>query len=84
MLSSHYQWGKGNVTIRLTFRGGNGADYKLESFKSGLRENMVPGTADAVVTAASADEAASLVLALKHSSNKKQKFQVTQNFQIKQ
>ena len=49
---------KGNV--RLTFRGGNGADYKLESFKSGLRENMVPGTADAVVTAASADEAASL------------------------
>lgn len=51
---------KGNVTIRLTFRGGNGADYKLESFKSGLRENMVPGTADAVVTAASADEAASL------------------------
>ena len=29
---------KGNVTIRLTFRGGNGADYKLESFKSGLRE----------------------------------------------
>ena len=50
---------KGNVTIRLTFRGGN-ADYKLESFKSGLRENMVPGTADAVVTAASADEAASL------------------------
>ncbi|EOJ78473.1 dipeptidase PepV [Enterococcus faecalis] len=51
---------KGNVTIRLTFRGGNGAEYKLESFKSGLRENMVPGTADAVVTAASADEAASL------------------------
>ena len=51
---------KGNVTIRLTFRSGNGADYKLESFKSGLRENMVPGTADAVVTAASADEAASL------------------------
>lgn len=48
------------MTIRLTFRGGNGADYKLESFKSGLRENMVPGTADAVVTAASADEAASL------------------------
>ena len=45
---------KGNVTIRLTFRGGNGAEYKLESFKSGLRENMVPGTADAVVTAASA------------------------------
>lgn len=44
---------KGNVTIRLTFRGGNGAEYKLESFKSGLRENMVPGTADAVVTAAS-------------------------------
>ena len=72
------------MTIRLTFRGGNGADYKLESFKSGLRENMVPGTADAVVTAASADEAASLALALKHSSNKKQKFQVTQNFQIKQ
>jgi len=51
---------KGNVTIRLTFKGGNGADYQLNSFKSGLRENMVPGTATAVVTATTADAAALL------------------------
>jgi dipeptidase PepV len=51
---------KGNVTIRLSFKEGNGAAYQLERFQSGLRENMVPGTATAVVTAASADDAASL------------------------
>lgn len=41
---------KGNVTITMHFDGSNAGSFVLESFDSGLRENMVPGTATAVFT----------------------------------
>lgn len=41
---------KGNVTIYAHFKGTNSGEYVLESFEAGLRENMVPGTAKALVT----------------------------------
>ena len=37
---------KGNVSLALRFKGDNAGDYVLKSFVSGLRENMVPGTAN--------------------------------------
>ncbi len=43
---------KGNITLRLQFGSDNGGDYSLKSFTSGLRENMVPESASAVVIAA--------------------------------
>ncbi|GCF93767.1 dipeptidase PepV [Enterococcus florum] len=52
---------KGNVTMVPRFAGTNGVDYVLKSFEAGLRVNMVPGNAKAVVTVA--DEAAAKVMA---------------------
>lgn len=40
---------KGNTSIKLNFPGSNGSAYQLVSFKSGLRVNMVPESATAVV-----------------------------------
>lgn len=40
---------KGNVTLRLHFEATNAGDFELVSFDSGLRVNMVPGSADAVI-----------------------------------
>ena len=42
---------KGNITEKLHFgKGNDGAKVRLQSFKSGLRENMVPEVATAVVS----------------------------------
>ncbi|GAD15630.1 dipeptidase PepV [Lentilactobacillus otakiensis] len=40
---------KGNATYVTTFGNTNGSDYTLKKFDSGLRLNMVPGAADALV-----------------------------------
>lgn len=48
---------KGNVTLGLHFHGNNEGDFQLESFKSGLRENMVPESAQATVKIASEADA---------------------------
>lgn len=40
---------KGNISMKLKFEGTNGSVLMLKEFKSGLRENMVPGGAKAVV-----------------------------------
>lgn len=40
---------KGNATVHLNFKGENGKDYQLLSFEAGLRPNMVPQDATAVV-----------------------------------
>ncbi|UDM32542.1 dipeptidase PepV [Lentilactobacillus laojiaonis] len=40
---------KGNASFETTFGNSNGNNFALESFDSGLRENMVPGEATAVV-----------------------------------
>lgn len=40
---------KGNATYVTTFGHTNGSDYTLREFNSGLRPNMVPGNADALV-----------------------------------
>lgn len=48
---------KGNVSLALRFKGDNAGDYVLKSFVSGLRENMVPGTATAALQVPSADAA---------------------------
>jgi dipeptidase PepV len=40
---------KGNATVNLNFKGENGKDYQLLSFDAGLRSNMVPQDAKAVV-----------------------------------
>ncbi|MCT4395591.1 dipeptidase PepV [Periweissella beninensis] len=40
---------KGNVTYEVKFNGTNNGDFKLLSFTSGLRPNMVPGKAVALV-----------------------------------
>lgn len=54
---------KGNVSIAVHLPNGNEGEYTLESFVSGLRANMVPGTAQAVVTAPDADKVAELTTA---------------------
>ncbi|MCJ0581306.1 dipeptidase PepV [Enterococcus cecorum] len=41
---------KGNVSLRLHFASTNTGAVRLDSFKAGLRENMVPGKASAKVT----------------------------------
>ncbi|MCB5953681.1 dipeptidase PepV [Enterococcus sp. CWB-B31] len=41
---------KGNVTIFAQFKGTNGGTFELQRFHSGLRVNMVPGTAEAIFT----------------------------------
>ena len=41
---------KGNVTIFAQFKGDNAGTFNLRTFHSGLRVNMVPGTAEAVFT----------------------------------
>lgn len=51
---------KGNVSFALRFKGDNAGDYVLKSFTSGLRENMVPGTATAKIEVPSADSAITL------------------------
>jgi dipeptidase PepV len=51
---------KGNVSLYARFKGSNTGSYTLESFTAGLRENMVPGTAEAVITVPSADAAAKM------------------------
>jgi D-alanyl-D-alanine dipeptidase len=43
---------KGNITEYLNFAGSNGDSFILHSFYGGVRENMVPETAQAVVTLA--------------------------------
>lgn len=48
---------KGNVTLGLHFQGNNEGAWRLESFKAGLRENMVPESAQATVTLADKNEA---------------------------
>lgn len=48
---------KGNVSLYARFAGSSEGDYVLESFHAGLRENMVPGTATAVVTVPSVEAA---------------------------
>lgn len=40
---------KGNATYEVTFGNANGSEYTLKSFNSGLRTNMVPGNATALV-----------------------------------
>lgn len=40
---------KGNVSVQMNFEGNNGEDSQLISFKAGLRANMVPESATAVV-----------------------------------
>lgn len=52
---------KGNVTFVPHFGGTNGVDYVLSSFTAGLRANMVPGNAKAVVQ--TPDEASAKALA---------------------
>jgi dipeptidase PepV len=51
---------KGNVSLKLHFDGSNEGGYVLESFQSGLRENMVPGTASAAFTVPTIDDAAAM------------------------
>lgn len=46
---------KGNVSVQLNFGGENEGDTRLVSFESGLRPNMVPQDALAVVETAEAD-----------------------------
>ncbi|MGX7199966.1 dipeptidase PepV [Enterococcus nangangensis] len=41
---------KGNVTIKVSAPGTNSGAYTLQSFASGLRENMVPESAKAILT----------------------------------
>ncbi len=48
---------KGNVTLGLHFQGNNEGAYQLQQFTAGLRENMVPGTAVAKLTAPSTEAA---------------------------
>ncbi|MHC5372883.1 dipeptidase PepV [Enterococcus sp. LJL120] len=49
---------KGNVSIRAYFAGTNGSEYVLNSFQSGLRENMVAGAATAEITVPKGSEEA--------------------------
>ncbi|MFV0557898.1 MAG: dipeptidase PepV [Enterococcus sp.] len=51
---------KGNVTLRVNFKGENTGEYTLHQFASGLRENMVPGNAKASVSAPSTEAALAL------------------------
>ncbi|MBP2099604.1 dipeptidase PepV [Enterococcus rivorum] len=51
---------KGNVSIYAHFKGTNSDEYVLESFESGLRENMVPGTAKAIITVPSTEIASKM------------------------
>lgn len=48
---------KGNVSVYTRFGGTSEGTYDLHSFEAGLRENMVPGTATAVVSVPSAEAA---------------------------
>lgn len=47
---------KGNVSIQLNFNGENGGDTRLVSFDSGLRPNMVPQDAEAIIKVENAEE----------------------------
>lgn len=49
---------KGNVSMKLSFAGDNAGEVGLTSFDSGLRPNMVPREAEAVLETASADQIA--------------------------
>ena len=40
---------KGNTSVQMTFQGSNGDQAKLVSFQAGLRANMVPQDAEAIV-----------------------------------
>lgn len=51
---------KGNVTVYAHFQGSNNGGYQLESFEAGLRENMVPGTAKAIMTVPTAEVASKM------------------------
>ncbi|MFD2307043.1 dipeptidase PepV [Enterococcus termitis] len=48
---------KGNVSLYARFGGKSEGEYVLESFNAGLRENMVPGTATAVITVPTSEAA---------------------------
>lgn len=48
---------KGNVTVRVSAKGTNGKELQLVNFASGLRENMVPESAKAVLKTQSPEEA---------------------------
>lgn len=47
---------KGNITEYLHFTGANAGDVVLESFAGGLRENMVPESATAVISGLTKDD----------------------------
>ncbi|WP_137598117.1 dipeptidase PepV [Paucilactobacillus kaifaensis] len=47
---------KGNVSMKLAFAGDNAGEVVLTSFESGLRPNMVPREAEAVLEAANTDQ----------------------------
>lgn len=47
---------KGNVSVNIAFKGGNGDAAQLVSFDSGLRSNMVPQEAEAVIEVDDADK----------------------------
>ena len=51
---------KGNVSLRLHFASTNEGTVKLDRFQAGLRENMVPGKAEATVTFKDAAQAESV------------------------
>ena len=47
---------KGNVSVELKFEGENGSEFELVSFEAGLRANMVPQDAKAIIRTDQADE----------------------------
>ena len=47
---------KGNVSLELKFGGTNGGSVTLQRFTAGLRENMVPGNAEATLSGAHLEE----------------------------
>lgn len=54
---------KGNVTLYVNFGQDNPGDYCLLSFEAGLRENMVPGNAEATIVTPSSTSALALAAA---------------------
>lgn len=55
---------KGNISLLAHFSSSNEGSYTLQSFKSGLRPNMVPGSATAKVTLPAASDFAEFEVAL--------------------
>ena len=57
MRNSQSSMAKKECNIRASFPGNNEGAYQLQQFTAGLRENMVPGTAVAKLTAPSTEAA---------------------------